>query len=67
MLALAYLDVGLGLYALLLLAPSRSLHRSMHLLRKHSLLTLYTSVLVAASVWPLIVVAWLLSRGGDHD
>lgn len=67
MLALAYLDIGLGIYALLLLQPEHVVRKVSRPLQKMPLLAVFVAVLIAASVWPLIIVAWLLSRSGDHD
>jgi hypothetical protein len=65
----AYFDVGLALYAALLAylpaATKAALYRA---IAKHSLLKVYTAVLVAASLWPVLPVAWFLRMlGGGHD
>lgn len=57
---LAYLDIGLGLFTWLLLRPSHALTEARRLLAKHSLLTVYVAVLIAAACWPLIVALCLL-------
>jgi hypothetical protein len=65
----AYLDIGLAIYAALLLhLPALTKAALIRAIAKHSLLKVYTAVLVAASLWPVLPVAWFLRMlGGGHD
>lgn len=60
-----YLDIGLGLYASLLLWGRGTPAWAVRELQKHALLTVYVAVLIAAAVWPLIVAGWLLGAHRD--
>jgi hypothetical protein len=65
----AYLDVGLAIYAALLVRlPTLTKAALVRAMAKHSLLGVYAGVMVAASLWPVLPVAWFLRMlGGDDD
>lgn len=63
---LAYLDVGLAIYAALLIRsplPTAMLRA----LADHSLAVVFLAMLVSASLWPLIPLAWLFNLHGSRD
>lgn len=62
---LAYLDVGLGIYAWLLLFGRTTHLQVLRELRRHSVLTVFVAVLIAATLWPVIVLGWMLGVHRD--
>jgi hypothetical protein len=66
MIALAYLDVGLVLFALTLVRPSAQAVRRIRELDQ-SFAVVYVAAMVGASLWPLVLVGLLLGWRRDEQ
>jgi hypothetical protein len=65
-----YLDVGMGLYAWLLSAPTvAAMLRKRAVVWRAPLLRIYIALLAASALWPIVPLLWLLGlvRMSDDD
>jgi hypothetical protein len=65
---LVYYDVGLAMFALTLIkSGSRTVAYARRLRAKHPFALIYVAVLIASTLWPLVVTGWLLGWGQDDQ